>query len=165
MTDLEKQNLPRIEQHRNPDLPLDGDLTLPFYDGLSLVNIPGTITRLLGAPAFGSPPLDNSITSELGGPYKKVVFLLVDALGYFYLKDLIAADPNLVWSDLAGRGVFSPITSICPSTTASALTTLWTGVAPASHGIIGYEMWAKEFGIIINNILHSPASAEETWVG
>ena len=132
MTDLETQNLTRIEQNKNADLPLDGDLTLPYYDGLSLVNIPGTITELLGAPAFGSPALDSSITSVLGGPYKKVVFLLVDALGYVLLQDLMAADPDLVWSGLGEKGVFAPITSICPSTTASALTTLWTGVAVAS---------------------------------
>jgi hypothetical protein len=56
--------------------------------------------------------------------------------------------------------VFSPITSICPSTTASALTTLWTGEGAAAHGVIGYEMWAKAFGMIINNILHSPANAK-----
>ncbi len=159
MSDLEVKNLSRITLNRNPDLPLDGDLTLPYYDGMSLVNIPGTIAELVGAPAFGSPALDRSITSALGGPYKKVVFLLVDALGYYLLQDFMAADPDLVWSNLGRKGVFAPITSICPSTTASALTTLWTGVAPASHGIIGYEMWAKEFGIIINNILHSPAAA------
>jgi hypothetical protein len=159
MTGLEMQNLSRIEQHRNPDLPLDGDLTLPYYDGLSLANIPGTITELLGVPAFGSSALDKSITSTLGGPYKKVIFLLVDALGYYLLQNMLAAEPDLVWSSLGEKGVLAPITSVCPSTTASALTTLWTGVAPATHGIIGYEMWAKEFGIIINNILHSPATA------
>lgn len=159
MTDLVLQALSRIEQHRNEDLPLDSDQVLPFYDGLSLVNIPGTVTELLGAPAFGEPALDRSITSALGGPYKKVVFLLVDALGYSLLKGLMAAEPDSVWSDLIRQGVFVPITSVCPSTTASALTTLWTGVAPATHGIIGYEMWAKEYGIIINNILHSPAMA------
>jgi hypothetical protein len=54
--------------------------------------------------------------------------------------------------------VYVPMTSICPSTTASALTTLWTGVSPATHGVIGYEMWAKEYGMVINNILHSAMS-------
>ena len=53
MSDLITRNLERIEQNHNPALPLDGDLTLPFYDGLSLVNLPGTVTRLLDAPAFG----------------------------------------------------------------------------------------------------------------
>ncbi len=159
MSDLIAKTLDRIDQNHNPELPLDGDLILPFYDGLSLVNLPGTVARLLDAPAFGQPPLDESLLKPLGGPYKKVVFLLVDALGYTLLTRLMASVPGLVWTELREKGVFAPITSVCPSTTASALTTLWTGTAPACHGIIGYEMWAKEYGVVMNNILHSPAMA------
>jgi hypothetical protein len=159
MTDLTSINLSRIAAGTMEGLPQDGDLTLPFYDGLSLTNLPHTMTHLLGVPGFGQPPLDDSILAELGGPYEKVVLLVVDALGAALLDRMLQQDPQLVWSAFRDRGVYSPITSVCPSTTASALTTLWTGVGPASHGIIGYEMWAKEFGMIINNILHAPASA------
>ncbi|QRN83144.1 alkaline phosphatase family protein [Chloroflexota bacterium] len=159
MSDLITRTLNRIDEHRNLELPLDGDLTLPFYEGLSLANLPGTMTQLLGAPHFGRPALEESMLESLGGPYKKVVFLLVDALGYNLLSNLMESVPSLVWNELKEKGVFAPITSVCPSTTASALTTLWTGVAPACHGIIGYEMWAKELGVIMNNILHSAAMA------
>ena len=131
MSDLITRTLNRIDDHQNLELPLDGDLTLPYYDGLSLANLAGTVTQLLGAPAFGRPPLDASLLESLGGPYKKVVFLLVDALGYNLLTDLMEKVPGLVWNELKEKGVFSPITSVCPSTTASALTTLWTGMAPA----------------------------------
>jgi hypothetical protein len=53
----------------------------------------------------------------------------------------------------------SPLTSISPSTTAAALSTFWTGRTPASHGVLGYEVWLKELGILSNMILHSPAPA------
>jgi len=159
MPDLSSQILPRIKEHTLDDLPLGDEFMMPYYDGLSLVNIPGTITQLLGAPAFGKPPLDESITSHLGGPYKKVVLLLVDAMGDELFQKMLSPERDLLWSRYFEHAVFSPITSICPSTTASALSTLWTGEGPATHGIVGYEMWAKEFGMIINNILHSPASA------
>jgi predicted AlkP superfamily pyrophosphatase or phosphodiesterase len=33
-----------------------------------------------------------------------------------------------------------PITSVAPTTTATALTSLTTGMAPAAHGIVGYKM-------------------------
>ncbi|MCB2209404.1 alkaline phosphatase family protein [bacterium] len=158
MTDIVTQNLDRIKQLQNDQLHLDETMQFPFYDGLSLANIPSTVTELLGAPAFGRGPLDSSILSGLKVPYKKVVFLLVDALGFNLLEKLMAAEPDMVWNQLRQAGVYSPITSVCPSTTASALTTLWTGVPPAEHGIIGYEMWAKEFGMIMNNIRHSPAA-------
>lgn len=159
MPDLSSQVLSRIKDHRIDRLPLGKDLMLPFYEGLSLVNVPGTITRLLDVPDFGKPPLDDVITSVLGGPYEKVVLLLVDALGNNLLERMMSPEYDLLWGRYFDQAVFSPITSICPSTTASALTTLWTGEGPAAHGIIGYEMWAREYGMVINNILHSAASA------
>jgi predicted AlkP superfamily pyrophosphatase or phosphodiesterase len=50
-----------------------------------------------------------------------------------------------------------PLTSVVPSTTATALTSLWTGRTPAEHGVLGYEMWLKEYSLSANMILHSPA--------
>ena len=159
MPDLTATVLPRIEDHQINNLPKDDDLIFPFYEGYSLANIPGTITRLLGAPDFGKSPLDEVILSPLGGPYEKVVLLLVDALGYHLLDEIRCTEKDSLWCRYFDQTVFSPITSICPSTTASALTTLWTGEGAARHGIVGYTMWAKEFGMVINNIHHSAASA------
>ena len=159
MPDLASKILSRIEAHQIDALPMDDDMLLPFYEGLSLANIPRTITQLLGVPPFGKPALDQEILAHLGGPYEKVILLLSDALGYYQLDQMMRTDPDLVWAKFADRAIFSMLTSICPSTTASALTTLWTGEGPAAHGIIGYEMWAKEFGMVINNIRHSPASS------
>lgn len=165
MPDLSSQILPKIVNNRIDDLPLGDDLIMPFYDGLSLVNIPGTITQLLDAPDFGKPPLDEIVTSHLGGPYEKVVLVLVDAMDADLLQRMIASDRGSFWGRHFGSAVFSLITSVCPSTTASALSTLWTGEGPASHGIIGYEMWAKEFGMVINNIQHSASSARGDFGG
>jgi len=160
MTDLTAHMMPRIIDHHIQGLPLVDDLVMPYYEGLSLVNLPGTVVHLLDAPAFGESPLDTTVTTQLEGPYQKVVFLLVDALGYQLFKQVLLQEQDSFWARYFERGVFSPITSICPSTTASALTTLWTGVGPGAHGIIGYEMWAKAFGVVINNILHSAASSK-----
>lgn len=157
MPDLSSQVLPQIQTHRLEGLSLAEDLVMPHYEGFSLVNLPGTVTQLLGIPKFGQPPLKAIITDPLGGPYTKVVLLLVDALGYHLFQEMIQPERDLVWGRYFDQAVFSPITSICPSTTASALTTLWTGEGAGAHGIIGYEMWSKSFGMVINNILHAPA--------
>jgi hypothetical protein len=160
MPDFTEQAMEKISSHRFPGLPLGEDLVMPHYDGLSLVNLTSTVSQLLGAPAFGQPPLDDMLDAELGGPYNKVILLLVDALGYHLFRQMLAPERDLVWGRYFEQGVFTPITSICPSTTASALTTLWTGEGAAAHGVIGYEMWSKDFGMVINNILHSPANAK-----
>ena len=161
MKELSSQILKKIKNQYIPSLPLDNDMVLPNYEGLSLANIPCTIANLLNVPDFGSPHLDEDITEHLDGPYEKVVLLLVDALGYALFTRMLESQHDFFWKRYVDQAVFSPITSVCPSTTASALTTLWTGVGPAEHGIIGYEMWAREFGMVINNILHSPALSRE----
>ncbi len=159
MTDFTVQVLKRINERNLKLQDLGSDEILPDYDGLSLVNIPSAICQLLGVPPFGKAPLDKTIIKPIDGPYEKVVLLLVDALGYNLLNRLMDRGHHLMWGRFLERGVYCPITSVCPSTTSSALTTLWTGEGPAAHGIIGYEMWAREFGMVINNILHCAASA------
>jgi predicted AlkP superfamily pyrophosphatase or phosphodiesterase len=64
----------------------------------------------------------------------QVVLLLLDGLGWEQLRDTAAAAPTLA----AAMG--GPITSVAPTTTATALTSLTTGVPPAVHGIMGYRL-------------------------
>ena len=54
----------------------------------------------------------------------------------------------------------APLTSVTPSTTCAALTSIWTGKSPAEHGIVGYEQWLKEYGMVANMITHAPFSFE-----
>lgn len=159
MTQISTTILNKIQETKISQLDFGNDLVMPNYDDLSLVNIPSTVSHLLSAPGFGKQPLDSQILEALGGPYRKVVLLLVDALGTHLFDPLLQTGGGNVWARYADRAIYTPITSICPSTTASALTTLWTGEGPAAHGIIGYEMWAKEFGMVMNNIVHSAASS------
>lgn len=63
-----------------------------------------------------------------------------------------------IFSELVQNGCLIPLTSIVPSTTSSALSSLWTGRSPAEHGIVGYEMWMKEYGMVVNTIVQAPMS-------
>lgn len=62
-----------------------------------------------------------------------VVLVVLDGLGEEQLQDRVALAPWLASHRL------TPITSVAPSTTASALTSITTGVAPGVHGIVGYR--------------------------
>jgi hypothetical protein len=64
----------------------------------------------------------------------QIVLLVLDGLG----SEQLAARRSLapVLSSGSGR----PLTSVAPSTTACALTSLVTGVVPARHGVLGYRM-------------------------
>ncbi len=56
------------------------------------------------------------------------------------------------FSDLAEKGVLKPLTSTFPSTTATALTSMFTALPPSEHGIIGYQMFVKDYGSVFNTL-------------
>ncbi len=158
MPDLTNQILPDLRLHRLPGLNLGGDFVYPDYDGRSLVNVPSSICRWLGAPPLGAVPLAPQFTQVLGDQYQNVILVLMDALSLVRFTDLLNAGKLPVWKKMGEEGILAPLTSIIPSTTASALTSLWTGTGSIEHGIVGYEMWLKEYGIVVNSILQAPMS-------
>jgi hypothetical protein len=137
---------------------LGDELVSPQYEGYSILNIPASICRLLGAPPIGAEPLAAEILAPFSGGLRQVVLVLMDALALHRLQRWVQAGAAPIWGQLAQKGVLAPLTSITPSTTSAALTSLWTGRSAAQHGIVGYEMWLKEYGVVANAILHAPMS-------
>lgn len=160
MPDLSANLLPEIQKHRIPGLDLGEGFVYPDYSGQSILNLPSTVSSLLGAPAFGTAPLHAEILSRLAGPYQRIVLLLVDALSFPRFQTWMQEPEFSVWRQLTDGGILAPLCSVVPSTTCAALTSLWTGKAPAEHGIVGYEMWLKEYGMVANMITHAPFSFE-----
>ena len=74
----------------------------------------------------------------------RVVLLLLDGLGWNQLRSHSVHMPTL--SSFTG----GPITTIAPSTTATALTSLVTGLSPGEHGLIGYRI---DMGSSVMNVL------------
>ncbi|HZJ27881.1 MAG TPA: alkaline phosphatase family protein [Acidimicrobiia bacterium] len=101
---------------------------MPAYGGAAITSI---VPTLVG----GHPPVD--VATWLPEPVrdaKSVVVILLDGLGW---RALDARRDRLVrMASLTG----GPITTVVPSTTASALTSLATGLAPSQHGVVGYRM-------------------------
>ena len=145
----------RESQHL-PGLTNTSDILLPDYQGFGLANLTSSVSQWLGGPRFSAPVFSDAILRQFAPKYKRVVVLLVDALGYNQLLGLMEQGQADFWKRSLAWAKLFPITSISPSTTASALTTIWTGSTPLEHGIIGYEMWVKSLSMVINTILHSP---------
>lgn len=157
MADLTAERLPQLLAHRLSDVNLGDGLCYPNYESHSILNLPATLCTLLGAEPTGARQIDPELTQHLGEA-QRVVMVLMDALALHRLQRWISDGSAPVWGNLARQGILAPLTSITPSTTSSALTTLWTGRSPYEHGIMGYEMWMKEYGMIVNMIQHSPAT-------
>jgi len=108
----------------------------PDYGGGSLANIPATIAGLLGAPSPGLPPLHDGLWRPLATGARRVVLLLIDSLGWqIYQRELSAFGELPTQAVVQGK-----ITSVFPSTTVAALSSLWTGYAPAQHGLVGLRL-------------------------
>jgi predicted AlkP superfamily pyrophosphatase or phosphodiesterase len=99
---------------------------LPDYDGANLAGV---------VPAFlAAPDARPTWVPEPARRAGQVVLLVADGLGWLQWQDRRHLTPHLA----ALRG--GPITSVVPSTTATALTSLTVGVPPAGHGIVGYRL-------------------------
>jgi hypothetical protein len=156
MPDLTATYLPDLKTHRLPNLDLGENLVYPHYEGYSILNIPPSLCGWLEAPGFGSEPLRYPELNNLTQGIRRVIFILMDALGLALFQSWLDKAQLPVWQSLLGEGLLVPLTSLSPSTTSSALTTLWYGRSPAEHGIAGYELWLREYGVTANMILHSP---------
>ncbi len=119
----------------------------PHYERYSLLAVPATIEGL-----FGLTPTGPSLQEELGlRPSEVVLSVIVDGLGYHSLENL--RERGIV--DLAsfiGDGAYIPLTSVFPSTTTAALSTLSTGLSPIVHGVLGYKLFRTEVGSVVDMI-------------
>jgi hypothetical protein len=101
-------------------------LTLPSYDGGCITNV---VPALLQPPAVAPEWLPAAALDA-----DRVVLLVIDGLGWLQLQDRTALTPVL--GSLEGGA----ITTVAPSTTATALTSITTGLPPGEHGVVGYRM-------------------------
>ncbi len=150
-----------LRRRRLPDLFSEEEaeeLVLPEYSAHSLVNVPATLASLLSISLPGvAPALEDVYWQPFAAGLRRVVVVLLDALGYLQLGQMLQAEPDGLWSRLAQQGMLLPMTSIFPSTTNAALMTLMSGYEPVSHGILGYELWLREYGVLAEMLSLKPA--------
>ena len=114
---------------------------LPDYEGGSIGNVPATIAKLLGVPFEGLPPLREALWQPMAGDVKRVVLIIIDAMGLNLMRSMAGE----LGAFVGKTAVSSHLTSIFPSTTVAALSSLWTGTAPAQHGLLGLKMFFPEY--------------------
>lgn len=157
MTDRTGELLPELYSYRIPGLDLGSDFLYPNYAGRSILNVPATVCELLGVPSPGiAGALEARFLEGLERRYRQVILVVMDALALHRFQKWTQNGAAGIWRRLEADGLLVPLTSITPSTTSAALTAFWTGRPAAEHGITGYEMWMKEYGVVVNTIAQSP---------
>lgn len=116
-----------------------------------------TIDRILPsvASAIGVPGFDNSLGLPEAARY---VVMVVDGMGAELLRDNAESAPFL--STLSG---VDGMVCWAPSTTATSLTSLATGLLPGQHGMAGYTCRVPETGRRINLLTWDQPVEPEQW--
>lgn len=116
-----------------PGVPLE--LLPPRYGAASLADLLPSVCDGLRVPGAWD---------ILGlGPCDQVVVLLVDGLGWHQLREHAALAPTIA---AAARRW---ITTVTPSTTATALTSLGTGLPAGQHGVVSASFYLPEEDVVL----------------
>ncbi|VAW30961.1 hypothetical protein MNBD_CHLOROFLEXI01-3489, partial [hydrothermal vent metagenome] len=134
------------------NLPVPAEFALPDYGGGSIANVPATVAKMLDVPFAGLPALPDALWWPLGDSIKRVVLLTLDGFGW----NLFQARQDLVTAVTHRATITNQLTSIFPSTTVAALSSLWTGVAPAQHGMVGLHLFFPEYAVSAGMLDFSP---------
>ncbi|MDQ4212700.1 alkaline phosphatase family protein [Microbacterium capsulatum] len=87
-------------------------------------------------------------TGEALPPVRSAILAVVDGLGAIQLRGH-AGHARRLSAAMTKRDVLS---SVFPSTTASALTSLLTGADPGRHGLVGYRVRDPQRGVLVNQL-------------
>ncbi|MDH5216530.1 MAG: alkaline phosphatase family protein [Gammaproteobacteria bacterium] len=112
----------------------------PEYKHGSLVNLMASFGQAMSYDAGKYAPASLLSPQELES-YDNIVFLLIDGLGIHNLKQY--GENSTIIKHLRGE-----LTSVFPSTTSAAITTLATGLAPMQHANTGWFMYLRELGTV-----------------
>ena len=135
----------------------EGEFVWPDYQGYSLANVPATLFSILGCDASNlAPPLAADLWAGLETDVRRVVLVLLDAVGFVRLREQIESGALAFLGRAAELGRFAPLTSVFPSTTTAALTTLHTGRAPAAHGMLAYSLYLRQYATLVEMIRLRP---------
>ena len=112
----------------------------PSYDGGNIVNLMASIVSATGGEPQYQPvgTLDESRLAKA----RHIVLIVVDGLGF----ELLNASPA---GAALRRHLSGSLTSVFPPTTAAAVTTFLTGLAPQQHGLTGWFMFMRMLGSVV----------------
>ncbi len=130
------------------------DFVLPDYDTFNVRNTKSLVGKVFGVNSLVTSAVPDVILDGYEET-EKIFLVVMDGFGYNRLLKHIS-DHDGTLADLATKGVLKPITSPFPATTSTSLTCIFTGMTPAEHGILGYQMFSHDYGCVVNSLEMKP---------
>jgi type I phosphodiesterase/nucleotide pyrophosphatase len=125
-------------------------MVLPDYGGYSICNVSQVMLRNFDVPNR----CPDCLAPVLDRPYRRIVLLILDALGWDQLHSWVDDLPSL--RRVYQRARVVPLTVTFPSTTTVALTAIYTGLTPVEHTITGHYIFMREVGAVMDVLRFSP---------
>ena len=130
------------------------DFVLPDYDAFNIRNVKSLVGKVFGVDALKPALVPDNVVDDFDG-VEKVFLVVIDGLGYNRLLAYVKEHDGFL-SEIVGKGVLKPFTSPFPATTSTSLTSIFTGFTPAEHGVVGYQMFSREYGCVFNTLDMKP---------
>src|SRR5579884_1634652 len=130
----------------------------PLYDSYCISNIANTILSLLNVKNSGLE-LPNDVLEGINSEVENVVLFVFDGLGY---NEWERQNGKGFFGAMQSGGRVTPITTVFPSTTSTALTTIATGLTPQEHSLIEWYLYVQEIDMVIQTLPFSPMGAHES---
>ncbi|MEM0287747.1 MAG: alkaline phosphatase family protein [Nitrososphaerota archaeon] len=137
--------------------PSETNWTLPKYESYCISNLIGSISSLLGLNTTQKKlPEDVFDGLSLDG-VENVVLFVFDGFGF---REWERQRNQGFFGALDKNGKTTPITTVFPSTTSTALTSLVTGLTPQQHSLIEWYLYVSELDMVIQTLPFSPIGAK-----
>jgi hypothetical protein len=125
------------------------DLYVPDH-GLNVYKVLPTALRCMDVQVPREDLLDEKtvrahLTANDALKAERVVFCLVDSLGANNVQGTSIAR---LFDDLQGV----TLSSTFPTITSSAVTSIHLGVPPTTHGIMGHQIYFREYGVVVDTL-------------
>ena len=119
----------------------------------SILNISSTLSKMLGNET--NIPTLKKLEKYLEKDYKNVIFIIFDGFGINPIK------VNLDKNNIFRKNIKQTLTSVFPSTTTNATTTLMSGDYPFNHGWFGWSIYFDELGRAVDVYRAADSYTEE----
>lgn len=115
-------------------------MIFPDYQSNSIVNLMQSLAEGMESDIGLYSPLEGFDIQSIRDA-RNVVMFVIDGMGYEYLSQY---PESCLYKHL-----HSKITTVAPPTTASAVTTFLSGLAPQQHGLTGWFTYMRELGSVV----------------